>query len=198
MAIGDVYELKLSGNTLGQTVLNIFYYEMTVGSGGGASELGLTFYGNVVLSLLPIVSSDTTYTDIEIRNLANGQDFYVNNFSVNGTRGGTSATSFVAWGFRLNPVNVNFRAGGKRIGSVSNVDINDNAPVSGILSALNTVAADFGKALIQSGNTYRPRIKHQLPIIDTNAPIEYDYINVGSAEFARVTSQRTRMAGRGA
>lgn len=197
MPIGDVYQVKLSGNALSQTLLNIFYYEQVSGASGDASDLGTAFMNEIVMTVNNILSSDTTLTDMEIISLADGSDFYVDNFSLPGERGSVSSTSFVAWSFRLNPVNINFRAGGKRFGAVSTTDINDNSPTSGVLSGLNAVAVKLGEPITGGGNTFRPRIKHQLPIVDTNAPIEYSYVNVGSAEFARISTQRTRMPGRG-
>lgn len=189
MAVGDFYELKLSGNTNGVTVLNIFHFEMTAGSGGGSLQLGNAFLLNTVDNIGSVCSSDTTFTDLEVRNLNNGTDFSVEAFSFSGVRGSNSATTFLAWSYTYNPSNINFRAGGKRFGSIAALDLVDNSPSATILSNLNGLAVALGGALSGGGNTYRPRIKRKTPL---SAPATYTYVNVDSVVFHRLSTQGTR------
>lgn len=188
MTVGAYYELKLSANTLGVTVLNIFHYEMTAGSGGGSSQLGDGFFLNILDNIGAVCSSDTTFTDLEVRNLSDGTDFYTRAFGVSGGRGSVSGTSFLAWSYTLNPANINYRAGGKRFGSISSADVIDNSPSGGILSNLNSLAVAIGGVLTNGGNSYRPRIKHALP----GSPGEFSFINVANAVFNRISTQGTR------
>lgn len=189
MAVGDVYQFKLSANTMGVTDLNIFHYEMVAGSGGGSQQLADGFILNVLDNIAAICGSDTTFTDVEVKNLNDGTDFAVEAFSVPGARGSTGITSFLAWSFTLNTANINFRAGGKRFGSIASGDVVDNNPSGFIVSNLNACAVAIGGAVISGGNTYRPRIKHYLTGTD---PAVYSYVNVANAVFHRVSTQGTR------
>jgi len=189
LAVGDAYQLKLSGNSNGVTILNIFHYEMVAGSGGGSSQLASGFVLNVLDNIGAVCGSDTTFTDLEVRNLADGTDFAVDAFSVPGARSSTAATTFLAWSFTYNPANINFRAGGKRFGSIAILDVVDNNPTGGMITILNACAIALGNPIVSGGNTYRPRIKRKTPLSD---PATYTYINVDNVEFHRISTQGTR------
>lgn len=149
------YLLKLSGNLLGQSVINIWHYTSVSGS-PVASDLGGIFEVTVIPALMAIGSSDLTYTDLEVKNIASGTDYYVNSFSLKGTRNGVSSSPFNAWGFKLNPGNITVKAGGKRIGGVARDDMYDGDPVASMLSPLATAALWIGKALVTTAGNFRP------------------------------------------
>jgi len=191
MAVGDFYTLKLSGNMLGQTILNIFHYEMITGSGGGSAELNTGFQANILTRIMAIASSDVTYTDIEIFNWDNGSDFVVDNFSQSGQQANQSSTSFLAWAFVLNAANINNKPGHKRFAGVASVSLQDNAPASAIITSLNSLASVLGSPIISGGNSYRPRHRYK---IESNIEGVYNegWVNINSAEFRRVSTQSTR------
>jgi len=152
------YLLKLSENILGQTCINIWHYISVTGS-PVASDLGVQFVLSVLPSIAAIASSDTTYTDLEVKNIATGSDYYVSAFSVGGTRGGTTSNPFDAWGFMLNPGNINQKAGGKRFAGVAVTDLNDGNPVGSILAQLAACALDIGRPLVTPNGNFRPALK---------------------------------------
>lgn len=149
------YLLKLSGNILGQTCLNIWHYMSVTGS-PVAGDLGVAFTTLVLPSIGAIMSNDTTLTDLEVVNIALGSDFYVSAFSASGVRGSQTSSPFNAWGFILNPGNINVKAGGKRFAGVAATDIFDGDPVGGVMAQLNTCALNIGRALVTPNGNFRP------------------------------------------
>lgn len=191
MAVGDKYRLVVTGTMLGSLIKNIFYYEMTGGSGAGATQLASHFLLNGLSSIGVIMSSDVTLTSLTVENLNQSTDFTNNVFAVSGVRTSASATSFLAWGFRLAVANINYRPGAKRFAGVALPDISDNSPVAGIVTALNNCATYIGNAISNGGNTYQPRVFSRRWEPDLGVFTE-TYIPVINAVFDKVTTQSTR------
>lgn len=191
------YLLKLSGNILGQSCINIWHYASVTGS-PVASDLGVAFINGVIPAISAIQSSDTTLTDLEIVNIANGADFYVNAFSVGGVRGGNTASPFNAWGFILHPGNINVKAGGKRIAGVSASDVSDGDPIGSIMAQLNTCALQIGRALTTGAGNFRP-VLESIKCNKSGTPLRCNgtfqaptYPQINSGTFDVQTTQSSR------
>lgn len=189
MAIGDHYRLKLSGNYLGQTIINTFYYENVL-TNSTAPFLNLDFLDDILPAIQAVVSDQVTFTDTEVQNLDNPSDFSVSAFSNPGLRAGQPTPPFVAWGYTLYSNNLVHRSGGKRFAGVAEPDIDNGVPVGSVLTPLNLLAIRMGAALPTGGTAvWRPRIA-RITYVDSVPSYEWTVCNASA--FKWVTSQNTR------
>ena len=146
MAVGDIYELTLTGKLQGQDVVNVFHYEGTVAyvstNPTPSHDVAQLFTNQVMPKLRKVVSRDVTYTDIGVRNLFNASDAADTLISLSGLLGTVSDANtlppFNSITFGLKGDNPAVRAGSKRLPGVVETYSED-----GIVSADPTFVGDL-------------------------------------------------------
>lgn len=193
--VGDVLQLNLVSTYLGQTLNNIFHFQITqVGSVVNASTaLGTGFGDNVLDDIRAITSDQITYNHADIVNIRDVSDFAQDDYSVTGSlTGGTTLDlpSYIGLGFRYNRVGPGQRHGYKRFGGLIESQVSGNS-----YAGNPTLAADLATALIynQGSDTYNswrwsPFVASR-PIVFGATPS--GYVPVTSL-FQGVTTQNSR------
>lgn len=203
--VGDILTIADVQTLFGQTVMNIYTYEVSsLEVDADYEDVATAFNSGIVSAVDNIQCNDVTHTSVMIKNITNMLDIFEGPLSETGDLSGISATSLVAWGFRLNRTTALTRHGSKRIAGVPEGQLAGNNPESTFLATLDTFATALATPISRTGTVdhdieLRPVIVGR---ITTPGPTygEYDIskINpVASAQFVRVTSQTTRRAGRG-
>lgn len=122
-----------------------------------------------------------------------------------GARPGNSAPRFVSWGFKSERTRADIRAGFKRVGEISETDINGDVPTLAMLTILEGFAANLSAELEVSDGvsafsaipvvvkrvkyiTPEGRDAYRLP----NDPSEYAFSFATNWTFQAVTSQNSR------
>lgn len=160
MAQGDLYELKLAGQFLGQATLNVFFYYQSTETINinYATQLGQqwsTFFVND--------GSDTPWTNVAfsdnweimsigVRNLFNEAEIY--NSFIGGIFPGTStvanASSFPAYHFSTSRPNGAIRRGHKFFGGLPGGVSVDGILVPTVVTALSRMEDDLGASIVVS------------------------------------------------
>lgn len=188
-ALNDVYEVKLFTRALGQNMLNVFHYQAT-NAVGDSSELANRFGLTVCDKVRVLLSSETIYDHIEVKNQNDPTDFtsWVGAFS-NGTRNGIAATPQDALSFVYVSGRTDARSGGKRFGVLAAGDIIDGALTSALATQLGAAEAALESSISGVSCIYRPRIWGQrttaTPLLKFPNPIT-------GVQFNGVYSQNTR------
>lgn len=201
MPVGDHYRLTLSGNMLGQTIKNVFWY-INQNTDSYASFLGTYFRDNTLLTIIAALSNTVTYTDIEVVNMDNTADFWSDAFSFSGLRSGETYDTFGAWGFLSFPTTSNYKAGGKRFPGVGETDAVNGIPTAAQLARLDNIAVVLGAVINLSGARFRPQFFSRKCVKD---PVTHKCTNVFVESFGTiatyawkwVTTQNTRKRGVG-
>jgi len=204
-AVGDIVQITDVQTYLGQTVYNVYFYQLD------ALEPAVDYvdiaeaFDNVVRSqILTVQSAAVTHPTILVKNLTNGLDIWEQVDSQPGTQGGEGMPSYVSLGFRLLRTTALTRHGSKRIGGLAESLINGNNVASAGLASVTALATVFSLPIERVGTvdhdlTASPVIVGRFPQGDPNeGELDLSKINpVSGSQFIRVTTQVTRRAGRG-
>jgi len=203
--VGDIVQITDVQTYLGQTVLNVYFYELTaMESAVDYADIAEAFDNVVRQELLPAQVDGLVHTNILVKNLTNGVDIWDQVDAVAGANtAGDDTPSFTALGFRLVRSTALTRHGSKRIAGVPENAISGNTETYGGTTIADIEAA-LGAPIERSGTvdhdvTAIPVIVGRIPEGDPGAGgLDLSKINpVASAQFIRVTTQTTRRAGRG-
>ena len=193
MALGDIYQLKLSAVLAAQFNLNVFHYQVISEIGGAASALDLQdeFEGNVLPAIAGLLASPWIATALDTVNLGDLFDFASNALvpTVPGTRAGDSIAPVVTWSFIYNRLGPGTRSGWKRFSGLAEPDVagqNPTAFMTGLLDAAAVVLGDVVNGVI---GTYTPVVVSR-PITLGIKPIKF--YQPSSVEFKGVGSQTSR------
>jgi len=208
MAIGDVYEIRLQGEYLGQVILNVFHYQ----SAGTAdiSEPLLT----VAAAVGTLIITDVVPTQVEsfqwlssyAKHLVEGGAEATFPFTGGepGLQTGEGLPPHDAWAFRYNRTNTTTRHGQKRFAGVPEAQALNGVAASGALTALNELADTLERDItsadgFSAGEILRPVIYSQFlngelrgSVVDgvfVPAPISNP---VSSVQYVRISTQNTR------
>ena len=201
MAVGDPYSLKMSGNLLNQTLITQCHYMNATGI-GGAEELGTTFISTVIPFITPVVVDEVTFTDIEVINLNDASDFYVETFSIKGERTGECMGPFDAWGFKKNVARPDRKPGGYRFGGVE-VGAVVNGTANGFYAPrLASLANVLSNNMISGGAAFVLVVQSTRCIKGTDGKCTgsfypTDYVVVNNVTYDGFTTQNTRKFGVG-
>jgi len=190
MSAGDVYKLVTTYTFLGEEMSNVWHYRQSDGA-GAAFEFFEAWNAAVLPALLDIQSVGVEYLTADIINYDNPGDF--GSFSYPGTtlgeRAGEAQPPFVSWAFRLNRTSRVTRNGQKRIGGVSEADVQNGIASSGVLTPLDNAAIAMGTVVEAGLDVYFPVIVR----LTTTPPIEPDIINnISEGVYVRVSTQNSR------
>jgi len=190
MSAGDVYKLVTTYTFLGEEMSNVWHYRQGDGS-GAVFELFEAFNAAVLPELLAIQSVGVEYLTADIINYDNPGDFGSFSYpgTTLGTRAGESQPPFVTWAFRLNRTSRVTRNGQKRIGGVSEADVQNGVASSGVLTPLDNAAIAMGTIIEAGLDSYSPVIVR----LTETPPIEPAIINnISEGVYVRVSTQNSR------
>jgi len=202
MATGDIYELTLSGNLLGQTCQNVWVYRNEIAD-GTAGQLKNLFRDVIIPFITPVIVTRMTFTDIVVINKDDPSDHSVEAFSFPGLRSGDCEGPFDAWGFKKNPNRPDYKAGGTRFAGVE-VGANQNGYPNGFYAPrLNSLAGVLSNNLITGAVLFHMYIESERCVKDadghcTDAPKVHAFIRVSNTTFDTYTTQNSRKFGVGA
>lgn len=189
--MASIYEVKLTTETLGQGMLNRFYY-LAEGALENPQSVGEFFALQVLPYIMNIMGDGAAFKRASVTNVLNANDTAVAHGNIPGTIPGEEIASFFAQGFTLYPASGNFRAGAKRFGGASETGIVDNVPSSGLQALLDLVGGAIATALVIDAGTYiRPGLAREID------PTSWLFSQLLSAVFTRFTTQDTRKDYRG-
>lgn len=202
MALYDWFSVKLSGNLLGQTILNFFVYQDFSGS-TTASDVGIPFRDTVIPFITPVVSDRVTFTDLEVRNLMSPVDYWVDTFSQPGERGINVDGTMNAWGFTKNLERPDRHSGGIRIAGVPNDAVADGYPTGFYAPRLNSLANVFSNYMVHGSGIARLGVISVRCVKGsdnrcTGSFYAPEFVAVNNVTYDWYTTQNTRKFGRGA
>jgi len=158
MANGDVYELVDHQEFLGQTCLNVYFYDEIDDAGGStnkAQSLIEAFISDVLPSITPIQSELLTHTRITARNLFDDTEAWEELISVPGEAGTPenqdAQPPFSAFAFKIVTDNASVRPGGKRYAGMLDSTQDDGIIVDASYPAALDTLADAVKSGIEVG-----------------------------------------------
>ncbi len=201
MALGDVYQLTLVGEHLGEDVRNIFHFlYSTAGSSGNPKSqvLAEEFEATSLPDILAVTHKSCVYSRILCQNLNDIADVFDNPVTT-GTglvTTGDSLPSFNTWSFQLRPINKSIRWGRKGFAGVPEAQTEGNDPTAGTLGLLGVLGAQLASNLIAPTlEQFNPRVARinpasVIPFIPLAVPI-------AEAIYRRLGTQLSRARGSG-
>jgi hypothetical protein len=205
LAVGDILQISDVQMYLGQTVLNVYFYEMVslesltdYGDVQGAFKLG------VIDEVRTMQNSGLTHTTIIVKNLTNEVDIGEYAYTVTGDLEDEGLQSFTALSIRLVRSTGLTRHGSKRIGGLTEAMVAGNVLSAAGNALIGNVVDALEADLVVDGTVdhdfvARPVIVGRFLITDPNpGELDLSKINpVSAAQFIRLSTQTTRRAGRG-
>ncbi len=219
MAVGDVYQVIDVQSLLGQTVLNIYFYEqrdIIVPLMGDkiAEVLAWEFNDQKVPFLVPVQSDQLTHVEIRALNLYDPEDFGIVPSDEPGTGTGVSVMStFNTLSTKFTSNSRAIKSGGKRIAGVTEAMAEDGViSEEGTITAIGELDAELlepinGGLIIEDPIWYPVLIK-RLPVEEGGKIVGYrlpttpeettktDIVNVLTSLL--VSTMNTRKIGAGA
>lgn len=199
-SLGDLIQLVDNQLYLGQQVLNVYYYRVTVALGIADPYLNLLndyWEDNVLEHVIQIQSDNLSHVSREWRNLTNGADLFVDGSVIPGALAESDASdtpSYVSAGFLLHRESLVTRNGYKRFAGITEAQITGNTYVGNMTHIANVetaLAADLNVGIISSAEPVIVKRPISVPVTS------YLYASIGSASFRGLGTQNTRKAGRG-
>jgi len=194
MAVGDLYRTKHFQSLAGQQILNVYYFEQTVGS-GGAQDLNLAFTLDVLPKVKANQSSQVLHTFLESESLDDPGDFATLSLGNSPGDDGTAfMPTFVAWGFQMVRATKTTRHGYKRIAGMVESKVTDGVADASATAELQAYADIWPGPITDAlGNEFDIKI-----IRNPDDPGTRVVNDVAECVYQRVTTQNTRKVGLGA
>jgi hypothetical protein len=174
--LSTVYQLLFKQNFAGQDILNVFFYDHTVGSGGSADLVGM-FITDVAPLINALQAAVMQNVGVEAINLGVTSDFWASTLSGTGSISSDSLPPQDAINFTFRSADRAVRKGGKRISGVPESKQVDGGIIdSGYLTAIEALREQFKTDLTLSGNTFHPIIVKRIKTAVTGTvPLQYTY-----------------------
>lgn len=171
-AIGTVYQVVDNQELLGQHVLNVYFYKVTLSVlGANAHDVTAAFIDQMLPTIHPCQSSQLVHTSVKAQNLFDVSDVHEELISVAGSDGDTVDNTFDACAVRMTGDNGAVRSGAKRIAALRDDAIADGVIVdTTLLDHLNDLMAEIATTLLWGtldGGTLVPVIVQR--ILDAGA-----------------------------
>lgn len=205
LAQGDVVQIVDNQSYLLQVVQNVYeYYAYEVTGTVTLEEIGEEWKTTILPPILGVQSDDILHDVLYMKNLSNGVDIWDETTNVSGAIVSTDQSpSFTAVGIQLLRSTALTRHGGKRIGGISDANIQGNSLIGTALTNMPAMLAAMAAELnvvgaSGSANLY-PVIVGRFPQGSLNAgEMDLSKLNpIQGAQFKRITTQNSRKAGRG-
>lgn len=199
MAIGDVYEIRLRGEYLGQVVLNVFHYRSS-GSNDITEPIATVAaaMGSILVTAIADVQNEAfQWLDAYAKKLVEGGDESTFPFSggVPGSVTGEGLPPHDCWAFRYNRSLTTTRHGQKRFAGVSEGQHENGVATTSVLTDLSALADVLERDITSAdgfgtGEILRPVIYSKF----LNGELrETPVVNpVSSVQYVRISTQNTR------
>jgi len=204
----DILEFRLRSfwETTGDQFLNVFHYLVTVDTGtmtlaGSGQNIIDDWAGDYTSYLQDIISSEITFSGIDITNLSDPDEIFVGDFTAPFSGGvtGDVLPPFAAWAFIKRRATAVTRNGQMRLAGVP-----ESLQVNGVATAPAVEDLDAFAGIFQVGFSaaatlpeafnaqFFPRIVRKTPTGGL------DVVNgITGVEYTRISTQNTRKFGRG-
>lgn len=205
MELEDILQIVDVQQLFGQTCLNVFTYRVGyLEANTDYPSAYEAFVADIITPMTAIQCVDLEHTRVQIKNLTNEVDIFEQPHSIDGLASGSSATSILAWSFRLVRSTALTRHGQKRVAGVPEGQLAGNNPESTFQDELDAFAAALAgsvgwNVVALEGIILEPVIVGRV-IVPGPTYGDYDLSKINeiqAAQFIRVSSQTTRRAGRG-
>lgn len=193
---GDLIRITDIQTFLDQTVLNVYFYEVSALTGTPDLEDTLQEFDNVLLlTVAKLQSTSLIHDRITWENVTDGLEIAEVTSGRGGTIAGTVGPSYISYNVKLRRTTALTRHGRKAIGGIADSGYSGNSPtpviadrdamlvaLAGTIDILDAVAATIG--------TLDPVIPRRIPA--TGAPDPLNLNPVASAELRGMGTQNTR------
>jgi len=188
MAINDIYQVVLKGQTGATFQENRFWYLALAGS-DSAADLAEAVETTMVSIIADIVTSSTDFIEVRVTNWDAPSDQDTRTFSIPGTRTGDFINSFYVAAFEMSPANALVGLGRKAFGRVSESDITNGNPSPSYQIALDAATAIMEATLFGlSGANYGPAL-----FSPANMSHAFDIkTSIVAVPFKRMSTQSSR------
>jgi len=206
LSVGDIISLEDRQTFLGETMVNVYYYQVdTLESLVELDDIAAEWQAVVMNTIQAVQSGAVEHVRLVLRNLTNGIDIHELPLTGEaGAIGGDAYPSLVALSIRLVRATAVTRHGSKRIGGLPEANFNGNTPAAGAVANIDAMADAIGGVFEKTGTvdedfTLLPVIIGRVHEPAANAgELDLSVVNpVTGGQFIRVTSQTSRRAGRG-
>jgi hypothetical protein len=176
---------------VGNEFLNVFGYHDQLALPVAIGELATQFAAVIVPVLAGLMVGGMKITRVETEQVIGGTEYVDTVLAppASGVRSGDRLPSFNAWGFTLHRATAGKRSGAKRVGMISETDVNLGVASDEMSVILNAAAVSFQSPL-QVGlvNTWFPVIleRPKLPLT------VWGFHDLAGVTYSRVTTQNTR------
>lgn len=198
VAVGDILQITMKTNYLGEQCLNVFFYEMlSFEPLVGYIDILDQFVALYDTAVHPVQLATAVVDTCEVINLTNGVDIANKLYNGAGDVSGNQMPSFTAWGFQLYRTTRITRHGWKRVVGVAEEWTVGNAADGTRLAALGTAASFFGSQVTKTGTLDEDFAMRPVIVGRTLNAGQYELdlgkINpVQSAAYIRLTTQNSR------
>ena len=192
---GDLIRCIDYQSYLGQTVLNVYYFQFDPVTGAGSTYLesmNAAFMSDVLPAILAVQADAVDHTHRDWFNMSNELDIFSDDSVVSGVLGGDELNSFTSLGFMLRRSDGATRNGYKRFAGLTEDRCHGNVYTfgTGEQAAIETaLALPLTVGIIQYGHPVI--VKRPIPKPATG----YVKTDVADATFRGVGTQNTRKAG---
>jgi len=201
MATGDIFEVTVFSQYLGEAANNVFHYVQTAGSGASAPALLIAFETFILGNMADIQSEEVSYQRVKVMNLSSITDNAENTSPTQelGDVEGTPAPSFLAINFQSDRPDLSWRHSYKRFAGLVTAYINGNSYLitgTGLETAADDLADWMSTAISEDGKTFAPC---QIRKTKVGGVWTYDvnYVITNYEWDLQITTQNTRKPGRG-
>lgn len=191
-----LYQIILEQSYGGQTVLNRFWYENTLGSDDEQDKAAEAFDEDVLPGLSLIQNTGVSYVKITAKNVTGDlADHVMTPTTTAGTLVGNHLPSFIAASYRLHRTTKETRNGGKRFCGAREEDVAAQLWIAAYFSALGTFAGVLIADISVVGGIFSPVIGRFNPL----TPTQWTSNPIATASASQiVSSQVSRKQGVGA
>lgn len=174
--LSTIYQLLFKQKFGGEDMLNVFFFDHTVGSGGSADLVGM-FITDVVPLVNALQAAVVTNDSVEAINLGVTSDFWASVVTGTGAISSDSLPPQDAINFTFRSADRAVRKGGKRFSGVPETKQVDGGIIdSGYLTAIEALREQLKADLTLSGNTFHPVIiKRIKTAVSGTTPVQYTY-----------------------
>lgn len=126
--IGDILQVVVDGRSLGEDTTNVYYYEVeAVNVNQDQYDNWLeAFVDTVIAPQIPVMNTDTVFTQYTVKNLTNGLDYAVRSELMTGTLAGVSLPAYLTFSAQLVRSTLVTRNGGKRFSGLVEAGVTGN------------------------------------------------------------------------
>lgn len=196
-SLGGLYQVLVFQQLYAQTMLNVFWYQSSLGTADLGSFLLTAFNANIIPDWLNAVTGDLTITGLRAVSVLSTEADSTLPVNLAGNQLGDTEPAFVAGAIRLVRAEKVVRDGSKRIAGMPSDGVTDGVLGGVQLTAFQDFAALLDDTLSPvGGGDFVPVLVNRASLADLTYPVTYSEI-ASVVPKALLSSQNTRKIGRG-